>query len=70
MNRGQRREAPIIECSNIKEENPNFVEDMEIVLQLSSIGYIQTYSSKDIAKGLNKIKEKNKNEWNGGYYSE
>ena len=62
MNRGQRREAPIIEWNNIKEENPNFVEDMEIVLQLSSIGYIQAYSSKDIAKGLNKNKGENKNE--------
>ena len=62
MNRGQRREAPIIEWSNIKEENPNFVKDMEIVLQLSSIGYLQVYSSKDIAKGLNKNKEENKNE--------
>ena len=62
MNRGQRREAPIIEWSNIREENPNFVEDMEIVLQLSSIGYIQAYSSKDIARGLNKNKGKNKNE--------
>ena len=62
MNRGQRREAPIIEWSNIKEENPNFVEDMEIVLQLSSVGYLQAYSSKDIAKGLNKNKEENKNE--------
>ena len=62
MNRGQRREAPIIEWSNIKEKNPNFVEDMEIVLQLSSIGYIQAYSSKDIAKGLNKNKKENKNE--------
>ena len=48
MNRGQRREAPIIEWSNIKEENPNFVEDMEIVLRLSSVGYLQAYSSKDI----------------------
>ena len=56
------REAPIIEWNNIKVENPNFVEDMEIVLQLSSIGYIQAYSSKDIAKGLNKNKGKNKNE--------
>ena len=62
MNRGQRREAPIIEWSNIREESPNFVEDMEIVLQLSSIGYIQAYSSKDIARGLNKNKGKNKNE--------
>ena len=62
MNRGQRREAPIIEWSNIKEENPNFVKDMEIVLQLSAIGYLQVYSSKDIAKGLNKNKEENKNE--------
>ena len=62
MNRGQRREAPIIEWSNIKEENPNFVEDMEIVLQLSSIGYLQVYSFKDIAKGLNKNKEENKKE--------
>ena len=62
MNRGQRREAPIIEWSNIKEENPNFVEDMEIVLRLSSVGYLQGYSSKDIAKGLNKNKEENKNE--------
>lgn len=62
MNRGQHREAPIIEWSNIKEENPNFVEDMEIVEKLSSIGYIQAYSSKDIAKGLNKNKEENKNE--------
>lgn len=62
MNRGQRREAPIIEWSNIKEENPNFVEDMEIVLRLSSIGCIQAYSSKDITKGLNKNKGENKNE--------
>ena len=62
MNRGQRREAPIIEWGNIKEENPNFVEDMEIVEKLSSIGCIQAYSSKDIAKGLNKNKEENKNE--------
>ena len=62
MNRGQRREAPIIEWSNIKEENPNFVEDMEIVFRLSSVGYLQAYSSKDIAKGLNKNKEENKNE--------
>ena len=62
MNRGQRREAPIIEWSNIKEENPNFVEDMEIVEKLSSIGYVQAYSSKDIAKGLNKNKGENKNE--------
>ena len=62
MNRGQRRKAPIIEWSNIKEENPNFVEDMEIVLRLSSVGYLQAYSSKDIAKGLNKNKGENKNE--------
>ena len=62
MNRGQRREAPIIEWSNIEKENPNFVEDMEIVEKLSSIGYIQAYSSKDIAKGLNKNKGENKNE--------
>ena len=62
MNRGQRREAPIIEWSNIKEENPNFVEDMEIVEKLSPIDCIQAYSSKDIAKGLNKNKGENKNE--------
>ena len=58
MNRGQRRKAPIIEWSNIKEENPNFVEDMEIVEKLSSIGCIQAYPSKDIAKGLNKINKR------------
>ena len=62
MNRGQRREAPIIEWSNIKEENPNFVEDMEIVEKLSLIDCIQAYSSKDIVKGLNKNKGENKNE--------
>ena len=62
MNRGQRREAHIIEWNNIKEENPNFVKDMEIVEKLSSVGYLQAYSSKDIAKGLNKNKGENKNE--------
>lgn len=58
MNRGQRRNAPIIEWDNIKEVNPNLVEDMKIVEKLSSIGCIQAYSSEDIAKGLNKIKER------------
>ena len=58
MNRGKRREAPIIEWSNIKEKNPNFVEDIEIVEKLSSVGYLQAYSSKDI----NKNKGENKNE--------
>ena len=70
MNRSQRREAHIIEWSNIKEENPNFVKDMEIVEKLSSIGYIQAYSSKDIAKGLNKIKERIKMNEMEAFYSE
>lgn len=56
MNRGHRREASICEWDDVKQQNPNFAEDMEIIEKFSKIGNINAVSSEEIAAALKKNK--------------
>lgn len=58
MNRGHRREASICEWDDVKQQNPNFAEDMEIIEKFSKIGNINAVSSEEIAAALKKINER------------
>ena len=64
MNRGKRRESLVWEWDDVKQQNPNFAEDMEIIEKLSSIGLINAMPINEIKEGIMKYENDDKRKGN------
>ena len=64
MNRGKRRESLVWEWDDVKQQNPNFAEDMEIIEKLSSIGLINAMPTNKIKEGIMKYENDDKRKGN------
>lgn len=58
------RESLIWEWDDVKQQNPNFTEDMEIIEKLSSIGLINAMPINEIKEGIMKYENDDKRKGN------